>query len=137
MIAPAEVGLTLPALPASLAIVRQVLAGMGDALGWDEAFLADVKLAVSEACANVVVHAYGTEIGEIDVHAVITDDQLVTSVRDSGGGITPTIGGDDGGGVGLALMVSVADLVAIRSGRGSGTAIELSFTIPSAQPITP
>ena len=136
MIAPADVGLTLPAIPASLAIVRQVLAGMGDALGWDEAFLADVKLAVSEACANVVVHAYGAEIGEIDVHSVITDDQLVTSVRDSGAGITPTIGGD-GGGVGLALMVSVADLVAIRSGPGRGTSSELSFTIPSVESVAP
>ena len=125
-----EVGLTLPATPASLTVVRQVLSGMGDACGWDAAFLSDVKLAVSEACANVVVHAYGSEVGEIDVHSVIADGQLVTRIRDSGGGITPTIAGDDSAGVGMALMVSVADLVAIRSGSDTGTTIELSFNLP-------
>lgn len=135
MIAPSQVDLTLPAHADSLTIVRQVLAGIGDALGWQDAFLSDVKLAVTEACANVVMHAYGSGGGEIDVQSSIADGKLVTRIRDLGVGIAPTLGRESPSGIGMALMVSIATSVEIRSDRALGTTIQLSFDLPASEPI--
>ena len=48
----------MPARPEGVGVVRQALAGMADALDFEAAVLADMKMAVTEACTNVVVHAY-------------------------------------------------------------------------------
>ena len=53
-----EVRLTMPARAEGVGVVRQALAGMADALAYDAAIVADMKMAVTEACTNVVVHAY-------------------------------------------------------------------------------
>jgi two-component sensor histidine kinase len=60
--------LTLPARAESLAIVREALRALGGVLGIDGQTLADISLAVTEACTNVVVHAYpqGSD-GPLDV----------------------------------------------------------------------
>ena len=55
--------MTMPARPEGVAVVRQALAGMADALDFDAAVVADMKMAVSEACTNVVVHAYDDSVG--------------------------------------------------------------------------
>ena len=49
-----DVRLTMPARPEGVAVVRQALAGMADALDFDAAVLADMKMAVSEAPASSV-----------------------------------------------------------------------------------
>ena len=53
-----EVVLNMPARAEGVGVVRQALAGMADALAFDAAVLSDMKMAVTEACTNVVVHAY-------------------------------------------------------------------------------
>ena len=58
-----EVLLTMPARPEGVGVVRQALAGMADALDFDASVLADMKMAVTEACTNVVVHAYDEDAG--------------------------------------------------------------------------
>ena len=72
--------MTMPARPEGVAVVRQALAGMADALDFDAAVLADMKMAVSEACTNVVVHAYddGEGLLEVDMRA---DDATLTDRR--------------------------------------------------------
>ena len=62
-----EMELTLPARAESLAIVRDALRALGRALALDEQRLADMCLAVTEACTNVVLHAYPEEEGPLDV----------------------------------------------------------------------
>ena len=60
----AAVSLRLPARPENVAVVRQALTGLGDAYDLDPDLLGDVKTAVTEACNNVVLHAYAeTEEG--------------------------------------------------------------------------
>src|SRR4051812_50214509 len=51
--------LTLPARAENVAVVRHAFGGLGEALDVPDHALADVKLAVTEACTNVVVHADG------------------------------------------------------------------------------
>ena len=71
-------------------MVRQALAGMADALDFDAAVLADMKMAVSEACTNVVVHAYddGAD-GLLEVEMAADEQGLTIRVRDHGTGLEP------------------------------------------------
>ena len=62
-----EVRLTMPARAEGVGVVRQALAGMADALAFDAAVVADMKMAVTEACTNVVVHAYEGDEGTLEV----------------------------------------------------------------------
>ena len=82
-----DVRLSLPARAEGVAVVRQALAGLADALDFDPAVLADMKMAVSEACTNVVVHAYGEREGNLDVEMLVDDSGLTIVVRDQGSGI--------------------------------------------------
>src|SRR3954468_7868233 len=53
-----DLELTLPARPENVAVARHAIGGFADVLEVPDQTLADVKLAVTEACTNVVVHAY-------------------------------------------------------------------------------
>ena len=63
MTTPRGLELVLPARAENVAVVRHALAGMAEALGMDPAQIADLKTVVTEACMNVVVHAYEEERG--------------------------------------------------------------------------
>src|SRR4029079_7152153 len=82
----------LPAKPETVAVVRQALTGMGDAYELDPDFLSDIRTAVTEACNNVVIHAYpDSDDGLMEVEADAGDGSLVeVLVRDYGGGLQPT-----------------------------------------------
>ena len=69
-----EVLLTMPARPEGVGVVRQALAGMADALDFDASVLADMKMAVTEACTNVVVHAYEEDAGMLEVEMLADED---------------------------------------------------------------
>ena len=90
MTAAPDLELTLPARAENVAVVRHAFGGLGDALSVDEQTLADIKLAVTEACTNVVVHAYPDgDDGPIEVEATLDDERLTVVVRDEGRGIVP------------------------------------------------
>src|SRR4029077_1553387 len=62
--------MSLPARAENVAVVRHALAGLAERLGMDEPSLADLKTVVTEACMNVVVHAYPEgEDGLLEVEA--------------------------------------------------------------------
>jgi serine/threonine-protein kinase RsbW len=143
-----EVRLLLPALPANVALVRQALAGLADELGVDPTRAADMKIALTEACTNVVMHAYGEESGPLQVTMAVEHGRLVLSVRDHGNGLRPLPTRDDGAplGFGLALMASLSDELGIVGGR-HGTEVRIAFALdgedapplmvqPSADPPT-
>ena len=79
-----EVRLTMPARAAGGGVVRQALAGMADALDFDAAVVADMKMAVTEACTNVVVHAYEGDEGTLEVEMLADESTLTIVVRDWG-----------------------------------------------------
>ena len=81
--------LTLPARAENVAVVRHAFGGLGEALDVPDHALADVKLAVTEACTNVVVHAYGEDEGPMAVSAQLRDGRLTVVVADEGRGILP------------------------------------------------
>ena len=55
---PPNVHLRLSNRPENVMLVRQLLAGVGETVDLDASDLYDIKVAVTEACNNVVLHAY-------------------------------------------------------------------------------
>ena len=67
-------------------LVREVLAGVAEAAGLDAVTLNDVRTAVTEACNNVVLHAYERSEGPLEVEVYGTGNELEVLVRDHGSG---------------------------------------------------
>jgi anti-sigma regulatory factor (Ser/Thr protein kinase) len=124
--------ITLPAHPDSLPVARQEIAAHAEKLGASAANIADMKTVVSEACTNVVRHAYREEeIGTLEVDLSAGPRELSMVVRDFGGGIRPLLS-DDVSSLRLGLPIigalsSSFQLVSVLSG---GT--ELTVRFPAA-----
>jgi anti-sigma regulatory factor (Ser/Thr protein kinase) len=89
--AAADVRLTVPARPEYVAVIRHVLGALAEALRLPAGQVEDMRLAVTEACTNVVRHAYHDhEPGPIDVVIRPGGDRLELIVSDEGRGIGPS-----------------------------------------------
>ena len=78
--------LTLDARPENLALTRLALAGVAANAGAPREIVADLKLAVTEACTNAIQHAYADGTGTIVVRYTGEPGMLSVEVEDSGGG---------------------------------------------------
>lgn len=123
-----DIELMLPARAENVAVVRHALGALGDIGALDDDTLADVRLAITEACANVVVHAYpdGDE-GPLEVDIAIHDHRLEVTVRDHGDGVVA--GGRDAG-LGLALIGALADTMRLGRDAHERTEVHMTFTLP-------
>src|SRR3954447_16394261 len=122
-----DVRLTLPARPENVAVIRHVLGAFAEALDLPAGLVEDMRLAVTEACTNVVRHAYHDgEPGPIDVVIRPNGDKLDLIVSDRGAGIGPS---PDlaGPGLGLPLIAALADHVDIEHGPSRGSRLAMSF----------
>jgi serine/threonine-protein kinase RsbW len=128
--------LTLPATAENVIVVRQAIAGLAEALGVGAQRIADLKTVVSEACNNVVLHAYEGEPGPLQVIAEPGDDELVVRVADEGHGFRPRPHeGEASLGLGLPLIAALSDSFEISSGSetGSQTTIHFGYASPEAR----
>jgi anti-sigma regulatory factor (Ser/Thr protein kinase) len=124
-----DVRVVLPNRAENVAVVRQALTGIADAMQLEDGLLSDIKTAVSEACNNVVLHAYNGREGPLEVYVCPTEDELDVVVRDEGQGIQPNPPGPDPGvqGVGLSLIQALTDHVEFRGAAGEGTEVRMGF----------
>jgi len=124
-----EVRLRMPARPEGVGVVRQALAGVADALEVDAAVLADMKMAVTEACTNVVVHAYDEDDGLLEVDMRTEAAGLTIVVRDHGAGIQPRPARSEPPalGLGLPLIAALSDAFELRGTTGAGTEVRMTF----------
>jgi anti-sigma regulatory factor (Ser/Thr protein kinase) len=121
----------MPARPEGVAVVRQALAGMADALDVDATVLADMKMAVSEACTNVVVHAYEDSDGVLEVDMLADENALTIRVRDHGSGIQPRADRSrdvPALGLGLPLIAALSDSFELHGSSGQGTEVRMTFS---------
>jgi serine/threonine-protein kinase RsbW len=121
-----DIELTLPARAENVAVVRHAFGGLGEALDLDPQTLSDVKLAVTEACTNVVVHAYSGGGGPMQVAAELGDGALTVFVRDEGRGITPRAD-SPGLGLGLPLIATLAESLELGKDERDRTEVRMSF----------
>jgi serine/threonine-protein kinase RsbW len=118
------VRLTIPAKAEYITLSRLALAGLSRVRALSDETLADLKLALTEACSNSVRHAYDNGEGHVDISFELLDDRLIVEVVDDGSGFEPAEIGDgrdeelSEGGLGIAIIRSIADEVEIGGGPG-------------------
>lgn len=122
------VKLELDSRPESLVLVRGMLVGVADLLGFDPELLRNLKIGVSEACNNVVLHAYDGEPGPLAVGLEIAPDGVEAMVRDWGRGIRTVARSDDRIHVGLAVISALADRAQFVRAPDGGTEVRMAFT---------
>ena len=91
----------------------------------------DVRLAVTEACTNVVRHAYEEGEGAIDVVVRPRAETLEVVVSDEGRGMGPSPD-TRGPGLGLPLISALADTVELRPGSDGGSRLAMTFAMGRA-----
>jgi anti-sigma regulatory factor (Ser/Thr protein kinase)/putative methionine-R-sulfoxide reductase with GAF domain len=107
---PSELHLRLPAEPKTLAHVRRVLRRWLVERGGGEGDVAEVTIAVSEACANAIEHAYAPGPADFELHASGSNGDITVTVRDEGQWRPPR---GKNRGRGLSIMASAMDEVQV------------------------
>jgi serine/threonine-protein kinase RsbW len=123
--------LKLPAASENLDIIRKFIAGIAENMGFSEEEIYQVELAVDEACANVIKHAYIDEnTQEKNIHVTVKTKtrQIEITIADKGVGFNPqsikTPNMDEylkkmkPGGLGLHLIKTLMDKVYFRINPG-------------------
>jgi serine/threonine-protein kinase RsbW len=128
------VRLELTSRPEAARLVRSMSTAAGETLGFDPELLSDVNTAVTEACNNVILHAYGDRSGPLSVELRAYPEAVVVRVSDQGLGIRQSVPDHDGLKVGLALMSAVADRAEFINVPDGGTDVRLSFRAPAGHP---
>ena len=134
------VTLTMPARTEYLILARLALAGIAQEVPMSEAVVADLKLAVTEACGNVARHAYPSAPGVVRVRFEVTDGAIEIDVEDDGAGSGASTWTEQSHaalpveeGMGLAIISAVVDELEIvgRDG-GPGTVVRMRKRLPPA-----
>ena len=137
------VRLSFPAKPDYLLLARLALSGVVRSLPVGPELLADLKLAVTEACGNAVRHAYDAGEGSVGVAFVVADDRLEMIVEDEGTGLevpVETLIAEEEpptepieGGMGMAIIRAIVDELDVREGaHGRGTVVHMTKYLEAA-----
>ena len=122
-----DVKLTLPARPENVAVVRHVLGAFAESMHLPDELIEDLRLAVTEACTNVVRHAYAAgDPGAVEVTIEPGDEHVQIVVADTGCGIGAS-SDTSGPGLGLPLIAAIADTVDLQSAPGGGSRVAMTF----------
>jgi serine/threonine-protein kinase RsbW len=125
----ASLELHLPAAATSVPLGRRAAAQFAEEVGCCPATLWRVRLAVSEAISNAVLHAYGPEdqVGaELTLRAQARPERVVLSVVDHGTGMRPRPD-SPGVGLGLGIIATSCDDLEIGAGSDGGTIVQMVF----------
>ena len=127
-----QLELTVPSTAENIPLVRHAVAGFLDGHALSDELASDVLLAVTEACTNVVQHAYRdsppSPRGEIEVSAEYVSSELTIAVRDRGLGFAPRVD-SPGLGLGLPVIAALTQNVEIRPLPPSGTEVVMTFML--------
>jgi serine/threonine-protein kinase RsbW len=128
MSAESVITITIPAKPEYLVLCRLVLSGLSRTMEIEPETLADLKLAVTEACSNAVRHAYENGDGTISVVYTFSEAGISLEIVDDGPGFEvpparppqPFALSEDG--MGLSIIRALVDELELGprpNGRGS------------------
>ena len=106
-----------------------MLSGVAELLEMDPELLDDLKTAISEACNNVVLHAYGDETGPMRIRVLADADEIRVAVDDRGVGLHRAGDADAGfpEGVGVSVIRALTRTATFASRPGGGTEVTMSF----------
>lgn len=132
-----EMRLRLPAISVNEAVCRSVISAFAAEADPSVEEIGDLRLAVSEAVTNCIVHAYrglpAGEVGYIYISVRLYDNNEITvEISDNGCGIENieeamrpafTSGGEERCGMGFMVMESFTDSLKVKSRIGKGTVV--------------
>ena len=122
------VRLDLESKPQTLTIVRAMLGGIAELLTVDPELLDDLKTAVSEACNNVVLHAYDGQPGPMAVRLFIDAERIRITVEDEGVGMpVEGLAPERLEGIGVSVIRALADDVQFLRRAEGGTEVRMDF----------
>ncbi len=125
--------LRLSCVPSNVGVARIAVATFAASLDFTVPDIEELKVAVSEAVSNCVLHAYPDGQGDVTVEAYPEGDSLVILVEDRGVGIPDLDKAREPGyttapdhmGLGLSFMESFTDELSISSTKGVGTKVRM------------
>lgn len=129
-----HVRLHLSSLPENVGLAREVLAGLAETVSLSREQYDDMRTAVTEACNNVVQHAYEDEQGPLEMELRLLRDAVEVVVRDQGIGMSD--GAAEAAGdldIGLPVMLALADRLEVGSGPYGGTEVSMRFLAPGVE----
>ncbi|MFP3964000.1 ATP-binding protein [Actinomadura fulvescens] len=120
--------LALPREALSIPVIRRVLGDALRGLGVSDDCVADILVATSEACTNVIQHARSS--GNYEVIGCVDDDACVLKIMDWGRGLRTADSDEDRGilsesGRGIRIMRALVDDLTIESVPDAGTVVHL------------
>ena len=112
--------LKVPSSTENLALIREFVSSIGMRSGMDSKDIGKLEMAVDEACANVIEHAYGHDLTkEVIIRATLDEETLRIDVEDTGRGFDPKLVEQEeldklvqkrkSGGLGLRLIKTLMD----------------------------
>ena len=115
--------------PENVTLVREALTGLSEYANFAGGELNDIRTAVTEACNNVILHAYEDEEGPLEVEIGLMPRTTEVVVRDEGSGIQPRIRAIEEGplGIGLAVIQALVRSVEFSDSGGCGTEVRMRF----------
>jgi len=133
-----RVSMSFDSYSENVGIARITAAAFAAQLEFTISDIEEIKVAVSEAVSNAVIHGYAAEIGPIEFTMALYDDRLEYVITDQGRGIEdialarqPSYSTDpERMGLGFVFMESFMDQVDIESTAGQGTKIVLIKKLP-------
>ena len=138
-----NVVLKIPAKAEYVGVVRLAVSGVAARMNFSIDEIEDIKVSISEACTNVIQHAYEEAATEnfIDITMTIDNEELNIVVQDYGQGFDLSILGTSeqkkkskeklGLGLGLTFIESLMDDTHFQSKIGEGTTIQMKKQSPN------
>ena len=137
--------LHVPSSTENLSMIRDFVGSIGERAGFSKGDLVKLELAVDEACANVIEHAYGSDTTrEVTVKATLDPTAVQIRIIDNGRGFDPsTVTETDldslirqrkSGGLGMRLIKSVMDEVKYEIGPGQKNELRMTKLLHKPDP---
>ncbi len=132
--------LQVPSSTENLALIREFVTSIGRQATLTDEDINNLELAVDEACANVIEHAYGHDITkDVSVRATFDDEKLKISVIDEGLGFDPgkvneksldqLVHERRSGGLGIRIIKSLMDEVSYEIEPGQKNELHMTKLI--------
>jgi anti-sigma regulatory factor (Ser/Thr protein kinase) len=137
--------LHVPSSTENLAMIRDFVGSIADRAGMSELEKTKLELAVDEACANVIEHAYGSDdTREVTVKATLDAASVQIEIVDTGRGFDPTtikepnleelMRNKKSGGLGLHFIRTVMDEVQYQIVPGEKNELRMIKKLKKKEP---